>query len=163
LKVVANSSVLIGLSSIGRLALLHERFPGGILIPPAVWREVVEQGRERPGAREVAEAQWIAVLDVTVQEVVQLLKMGLEEGEAEAIALAHELGAKVVLLDERDARWAARQLGLRVLGTVGIPIWARRVGKLASLQEALDALQTQAKFRIGRSLYERALHEVGEQ
>ena len=54
MTVVANASVLISLSSIGRLTLLHERFPGGVLIPPAVWREVVEQGGERPGAREVA-------------------------------------------------------------------------------------------------------------
>jgi len=163
LKVVANASILIGLSSIGRLALLHKRFPDGVLIPPAVWKEVVEQGGERPGAREVVEANWITVRDVTAREIVQLLQMELEEGEAEAIALAHEVGAEIVLLDERDARRAAKQLGLRVLGTVGILLWARRVGKLASLRQALDALQTRAKFRISRTLYERALSEVGEQ
>lgn len=163
MKVVANASILIGLSSIGRLALLHKRFPDGVLIPPAVWKEVVEQGGERPGAREVVEANWITVRDVTAREIVQLLQMELEEGEAEAIALAHEVGAEIVLLDERDARRAAKQLGLRVLGTVGILLWARRVGKLASLRQALDALQTRAKFRISRTLYERALSEVGEQ
>jgi predicted nucleic acid-binding protein len=123
----------------------------------------VEQGGERPGAREVAKAKWITVRDVTAQEIVQLLEMELEEGEAEAIALAHEIGARVVLLDERDARRAAKQLGLRVLGTVGILIWARRAGEIASLREALDELQARAKFRISRSLYERALREVGEQ
>lgn len=162
MKVVANASTLIGLSSIGRLALLHERFPDGVLIPPAVWKEVVEQGEERPGAREVARANWITVRDVTAREIVQLLEMELEDGEAEAIALAHEVRAEVVLLDERDARRAAKQLGVRALGTVGILIWARRMGKLASLQEALDALQNQAKFRISQSLYERALGEVSE-
>ncbi|MCD6169647.1 MAG: DUF3368 domain-containing protein [Candidatus Latescibacteria bacterium] len=162
MKVVANASVLIGLSSIGHLALLYERFPEGVLISRTVWREVVEQGGERPGAREVAGANWIAVRDVTAQEIVQLLEMELEEGEAETIALAHEVEAKVVLLDERDARQAAKRLGLRVLGTIGILIWARRMGKLPSLKEALDALQTRAKFRISRALYERALREVGE-
>ena len=101
--------------------------------------------------------------DVTAREIAQLLEMELEEGEAEAIALAHEVGAEVVLLDERDARRAAKQLGLRVLGTVGILVWARRVGSLASLREALDALRTQARFRISRTLYEQALSEVGEQ
>ena len=94
----------------------------------------MEQGGERPGAREVARAKWITVRDVTAQEIVQLLEMELEEGEAEAIALAHEIGAKVVLLDERDARRAAKQLGLRVLGTVGILIWARRAGEIVSLR-----------------------------
>jgi predicted nucleic acid-binding protein len=163
LKVVADASVLIGLSSIGRLALLHERFPDGVLVPSAVWREVVEQGGERPGAHEVAGADWVTVRDVTAREIVQLLQMELEEGEAEAIALGHETAAEVVLLDERDARRAAKQLGLRVLGTIGILIWAKQVGKLASLRETLDALQIGAKFRMSRSLYERALTEVGEQ
>lgn len=56
--------------------------------------------------REVAGAKWIAVHDVTARQIVQLLEMELEEGEAEAIALAHELGAEVVLLDsEMDGGW----------------------------------------------------------
>jgi predicted nucleic acid-binding protein len=61
MTVVADASVLIGLSSIGHLSLLHRRFPKGVLIPQAVWREVVEQGRDRPGGQEVAEANWITV------------------------------------------------------------------------------------------------------
>jgi predicted nucleic acid-binding protein len=163
MTVVANASILISLSSIGQLALLHECFPGGILIPPAVWKEVVEQGRERPGAREVAEADWITVCDVTAPEIVQLLLAQIEEGEAEAIALAHQLGAQVVLLDERDARLAAKRLGLCVLGTIGVLIWARRTGNIPSLRGALNALQTRSGFRISQQLYERALSEVGEQ
>ena len=42
MRVVANASVLIALSSSGRLTLLRERFPDGVLIPPAVWREGLE-------------------------------------------------------------------------------------------------------------------------
>lgn len=48
---VSNSSVLIALSSLGQLALVQQRFPSGILIPNAVWREVVEEGGDHPGAR----------------------------------------------------------------------------------------------------------------
>jgi hypothetical protein len=95
-------------------------------------------------------------------EIVQLLQTELEEGEKEAIALAHEVGAEVVLLDERDARQAAKRLNLRVLGTIGVLIWAKRTGEITSLRRALDALQTQAKFRISQRLYEWALGEVGE-
>jgi len=54
LKVVSDASVLIGLSSIGMLWLLRERFSGAILVLEAVWREVVDEGAERPGAREVS-------------------------------------------------------------------------------------------------------------
>lgn len=162
MKVVADSSALIGLSSIGHLDLLRERFPEGILIPRAVWKEVVEQGRGRPGAHAVEVAEWIIERDVTTTGVAHLLETTLEKGEAEAIALAHETGADVVLLDERDARHAAKQLGLHVLGTVGVLMWARKVGRIPNLRGALDALEESAGFRIGPALRARALREVGE-
>ena len=110
----------------------------------------------------MAEADGITVHDVTALEIVQLLKTELEAGETEAIALAHQVDADTVLLDERDARRAASQLNLSVLGTVGILIWARRTGRITSLRWALDALQAQAQFRISRRLYMRALGEAGE-
>jgi predicted nucleic acid-binding protein len=52
--------------------------------------------------------------------------MELDEGEAEAIALCREQQAELVLLDEKDARRVVRRLGLAVLGTVGVLIWAKR-------------------------------------
>jgi hypothetical protein len=161
-KIVSNASVLIGLSSIGKLSLLRERFPSGILIPEAVRREVVDEGEGRPGTREISEAKWIGVQKVGDRRIVDLLRTELDEGEAEAIALAHEEGAKIILLDERDARRAAKRMNLRVLGTVGVLIWARKVGKLMKLKEQLDALREPGKFRISQAIYERALHEVGE-
>ncbi|MCK4394629.1 hypothetical protein KAX17_17135 [Candidatus Bipolaricaulota bacterium] len=62
-KAVSDSSTLIHLAGIGRLKLLRQ-FYKKILIPPAVWKEVVEEGQSRPGAREVEEGHrsgWIAV------------------------------------------------------------------------------------------------------
>jgi len=162
LTVVSNTSVLIGLSTIGQLSFLCEKFPEGILIPEAVWREAVEEGGQRAGAREVAAADWIRVRPVSAKGTVSLLKRDLDEGEAEAIALAQEVGADLVLLDERDARRAARRLGLKVLGTVGLLVAAKRAGNVSNLREQLDALQTRAKFRLSQRLYERALREGGE-
>jgi len=162
LKVVSNASVLIALSSIGMLSLLSERFPGSILIPEAVWREVVDEGAERPGAHEVSKANWIKVHKVNDKGMVGLLRAELDEGEAESITLAHEVRADVVLLDERDARQAAMRMGLKVLGTVGILLWGKQAGTLVSLKEALDALRFQGKFRISQRLYERVILEAGE-
>lgn len=162
MKVVADASVLIGLSSIQKLDVLHERFPEGVLVPPAVWKEVVEEGKGRPGAQEVAEAEWVRIQDFTEQGIVNLLRVELDDGEVAAIALAYEIQADVVLIDEQDARHAAQQLGLRVLGAVGILTWAKQSGKLSSLQVALDELRERGKFRISQKLYERALREVGE-
>jgi hypothetical protein len=48
MKVISNSSVLIALSGIGCLEHLQHRFPEGVIIPDAVWREVVETGHGRP-------------------------------------------------------------------------------------------------------------------
>ncbi len=55
--VVANSSVLIALSRIGMLDFLHHKFPEGLVIPEAVWGEVVEGGKAQPGAKEVSLAE----------------------------------------------------------------------------------------------------------
>jgi len=144
------------------LLLLRERFPEGILVPEAVWREVVDEGAERPGAREVSAANWIKVQKVKDKRMVGLLRAELDEGEAEAIALAHEVGAYVVLLDERDARRAAMRMGRKVLGTVGILLWGKQTGKLVSLREQLDAMRSQGKFRISQRLYDRVLRKAGE-
>lgn len=162
MKAVANSSVLIALSAIGRLSLLRERFPDGLLIPDAVWREVVETGRGRPGALEIREARWIQQRAVRDRDYVQLLRAELDAGEAEVIALARQEQADVVLLDEKEARQVARRLGMRVLGTVGLLIWARQQGLIPNLREELQMLQEQGGFRLSREIYLAALREVGE-
>jgi len=162
LRVVANSSVLIALSAIGRLTLLSQRFPQGVLIPQAVWQEVVETGKGKPGSEEVSSVSWITVHEVRDKGLVALLCAEVDEGEAEAVALARERQIPVVLLDEKDARRVAQRLSLQVLGTVGILIWARRVGAVVSLRDQLDSLQSRGKFRLSESVYQEALRSVGE-
>lgn len=119
---VADSSTLITLASIGRLSLLRE-FHGKLLIPPAVWREVVVEGRGRPGASEVKqalEAGWLEVAEPSDRSLVVMLRRELDDGEAEAIALALEKKAEVILLDETDARRIAEVLGIPRAGVVGV-------------------------------------------
>lgn len=162
MKTVSNSSVLISLSTIGKLFLLPKRFPDGIIIPKAVWAEVVEAGSGRPGSIEVSSAKWISVQEATDRSLVNLLRIELDHGEAEAIALAHEVKANIALLDERDARHAAEKLGMRVLGTVGILVWGKKAGLIESLRTEMDLLESQAKFRLSQPLRARALSETGE-
>lgn len=57
---------------------------------------------------------------------VATLKTQVDEGEAEAIALAMELGDVFVILDDRKARQLALQLNLKVIGTVGMLLRAKR-------------------------------------
>ncbi len=160
--VISDSSVLIGLSSIAQLHLLRELLQDEIIIPAAVWHEVVENGAGRPGAKLIEAADWISVRQVADTDFLCLLRNELDPGEAEAIALAKEMKSTLVLLDERDARKIAKSLSLNVLGTVGLLIQAKQVGKIMSLQEALNRLRTEAQFRISDHLYDQALRTVGE-
>lgn len=159
--VISNSSPLINLSIIGRLNLLERKF-SEIIIPEAVWREVVVDGVGKPGTKEVEQAGWIKVHDVKDRKLVISLKQYLDDGESEAIALALEMGAGLVLLDERDARDTADAFGLNVLGVIGILVWASKNQLIPALKDELNLLQEVARFRFSGELYRRALVEVGE-
>jgi len=154
--------VLIGLSSIGQLHLLKELLHDEVIVPHAVWHEVVETGFDRPGAKLVESSDWISVRQVADSDLLCLLNKDLDQGEAEAIALAKEIQAKLILLDERAARKIASALNLNVLGTVGLLIKARQVGKLTSLKTTLHQLREEAHFRISDALCDIALQTVGE-
>ena len=91
--VVSNASPLIALSIINSLDLLQTLY-GTIHIPEAVFHEVVIRGAGRPGATAVAKTPWIVQRAPSDQQrVAQLLTLGLDQGESEAIALSSELSA----------------------------------------------------------------------
>ena len=161
---VSNSSPLIHLAAIGSFALLRDFFEE-IRLPPAVWREVVEEGRGRPGAEEVeqaAERGWLRVVALRDAALATSLKRTLDDGEAEAIALAVQEKADCVLLDESDARKAAEVQGLTKTGVIGLLIRAKRQGRIASLRERLSCLRDEAGFWIDDSLYQAALQAACE-
>ena len=82
-------------------------------------------------------------------------------GEAEVIALAHEVNADLVIIDENIGRRIAKMFGLKVTGTIGTIIEAKKRGLLNNVQEKLDAL-INVDFWIGEDLYEEALRLSGE-
>ena len=161
MKVVSDSSVLISLSSINRLYLLEDKF-GKIYIPWAVWREVVETGKGELGSEEVKNANWIETVNVAGNNLIIALNEIIDLGESEAIALALQIGASVILIDEKDARLIAIKYKLSPLGTVGILIWAKENGKIDNLKDDLDRLIFDGDFRISQEIYRYAIEKVGE-
>lgn len=122
--VVSDASPLINLARVGcfdLLAAFYER----IIVPQAVYEEVVAQGEGRDGSREVQEAGWLEVQTPKDKLAVRALSVELGIGEASAIILAQELKASLLLSDEIRGRRIAQQLGLEVRGTLGILARAR--------------------------------------
>jgi hypothetical protein len=149
--VVADASPLIALARVGRIELLESIF-GRLLVPDAVWREVVESGVGKFGAADVARLSWIERRSVADYPLVNLLQHDLGAGEAESIVLARETKADFVLMDERLGRSAARNLGLKVVGLVGVLIEARERGLVTNANEIVDQLHQQAGFWISAEL-----------
>ncbi len=89
------------------------------------------------------------------------LAASLDHGEAAAIALAELLHAETLLIDERKGRDIARRRGLRIQGTLGLLVVARRAGVFGSLREILDELAREG-FRVSAHLVTEALRQVGE-
>lgn len=161
MKVVSNASPLINLARIGRLSLLPRIF-GRLLIPEAVWQEVVEEGQGQPGADEIRQAAWVERTAVSNRQFVHSLRQDLDPGEAEAIALAVEINADWLLMDERLGRETARHFGVRYLGLIGVLSAAKRRGDLNALRPLLEQLRDVAGFRISSALYEQVLQDAEE-
>lgn len=157
--IIADSSPLIGLARIGQLGLLPQ-LARRILVPRAVWAEVIGARTDAPGASEVAAQTWIEVVEADQQAVAPLAIL-VGRGEAEAIALAQREPSAVLLLDDLRARKLAERLGLRRMGTVALLGLAKREGLIPALKPALDALVASGIF-IRQELITAALTEVGE-
>lgn len=149
--IVSDASPLIALGRIGKLDLLKEIF-GSLILPDAVWQEVVDSGMEKRGTGEIKAAPWIRRQSVQDHDLVNLLRQDLGAGEAEAIVLARECNADFLLIDERLGRSAAKSLGLKVVGLVGILIEARDRGLLTDAGSLMDRLHDEAGFWISEDL-----------
>jgi hypothetical protein len=163
MPVVSNTSPVLNLAIVGRLSLLRKQFRE-ILIPLAVLEEL-RVGEDLPGSqnvREAIEGGWLRVEELKDRTLVQVLERDLDRGEAEAIALALKVKAEWVLLDEKEARGIAKDLGLKVTGILGILLRAWREGDLLSLQREMEALREKAGFRIGQALFIELVKESRE-
>jgi predicted nucleic acid-binding protein len=95
-------------------------------------------------------------------EAVRRLQSELDPGEAAAIALALEVDADMILADERKGRKKAAEMGLEVVGLLGVISEAKRRRLIPACRPMLDALERDARFWISRRLRDRFLAIAGE-
>lgn len=165
MKVVSDASPIANLAAIGRLNLLRKQF-GSLLIPDAVAAELgaFSNTVASDAIRTALTDGWIAVQSVTVtaRPLVDLLSRELDPGEAEAIALAQDSSADLVLIDEADGRDVATRLGLAVRGVLGVLLTGKRDGALERLAPEIFRLRKDAHFFIAAPLEAKLLAAAGE-
>lgn len=159
--IVSNTTPLSELAKIDCLDGLQILFPK-ILIPPSVYIELTTGNH--PAAIAIPAATWIETQEVSQpKRVEQLLQTpGLDRGECAAIALAEELNADRLLMDERAGRKLAEKLGLPVIGTIGILLLAKEQQILSEIAPLLDCLIAQGKW-ISPTFYQQVLQMADEE
>jgi uncharacterized protein len=163
MPVISNTSPLLNLAIIDHLFLLPQQF-GQIFIPSAVLVEL-KINENLPGSSDLKTAiddGWLVIQPVENLALVSLLRRDLHQGESEAIALAIELAADKILLDEKEARQAARALGLSITGILGILLKGFYEGAIPSIKTAMGRLQQEANFWVAPALLTQILEGSGE-
>ncbi len=160
MKVICDSTVIIGFAKIGRIHLLKDVF-NEVYIPDAVHFEVVVKGNGRPGVKEVESAAWIHRRKIRDTRNVEMLVAEIGRGEAEVLVLGKELNADWLIIDDERARTAAISAGFHVIGLVGILLLAKQLNLLPSIKSLLDELRDK-NFRLSDKICEEALKRVGE-
>lgn len=159
--VVSDTSPVLNLARIGRLGLLPSLYHQ-VLIPAAVYSELTGSRNDLPPAVDLASMPWLIVAAAADQNLVRELRGNLDRGEAEAIVLAIERRADLLLVDERRGRRFATAAGLTVTGLLGVVVKAKRAALIDLAKPVLDELVQVARFWIGPDLYEEVLRELGE-
>ncbi len=160
MRAIVNSSPLIFLAKLGKLDILKELFDE-IIIPEAVYNEAVVEGSSHEESSIIKNTEWIKVEKVRNYQLVRFLMEFIDYGESEVIVLAIEKNADIVILDDKDARKIARGFGLKVTGTIGVLMLAKRRGLIKEVKPLIEELIREG-FRISNDLLKAILKEMNE-
>jgi len=105
--------------------------------------------------------EWIQLKSSRDEAYKKILRASVDEGEASAIALALENSDALLILDDLKARKYAEKLGLKIIGTIGVLIDAKRSGYLSSIKPSLKKIR-HTNFRLTVELEKLALQKAGE-
>ncbi len=159
LNVVSNTTPIISLLKLSRLDILKELY-SEILIPFAVFQEI-EAGKNKGYYQDLSKIEWIKITKIHDKRALKYF-LDLDAGEAEAIVLATEIGADLIIIDEKLGRFHAKHADLKVTGTIGVLIKAKNKGIIKDLKPLLYEL-TKKDVWISDKLIDDILKQAGEQ
>lgn len=159
--IIADASPLIAFGSIDQLSIVFKVF-GKIIIPKTVANECLVE-MMRPGAASIAKA--IEANKIQVHPSIEFqnrdeIQMILDEGETDAIALAHSLNLPLVI-DEKLGRNIAKGMGIKIIGTIGILLLAKEKKMIKQIKPILMQLKNGHYFLSDRLIMD-SLKRAGE-
>jgi len=157
--VVSDTSPIQPFHFIKQISLLDRLF-GTVIDPPAVANELIYPARPFEPL-DLSIMSFVEVRAPHDQQLVAQYATSLDIGEAEAITLAAELGA-LLLIDEIDGRAAAAAAGIPFVGVLGVLARAKREGLISEVRPIVDRLRIELRFRIAEKLYKEFLEANGE-
>lgn len=157
-KVVLNASPLILLCNAGLEYVLPQLF-GEIVVPIAVWQEVMAGPRFDRAAQQLPELPWL--VRVSSDPVPDVVRWDLGLGETEVLSFVARHHQYTAVLDDTLAKKCARSLGLPTIGTGTILILAKEQGLIHSVEQSLRALQTVGLW-ISENVIQLLKREAGE-
>jgi len=152
--IIGDSSALVALAVMDRLSLLEEIFEE-VFVPLAVYDEVCIDNK----AQSLKLKKFLS--DKVIKVELDISKMGLGQGELEAITLYQNMKADFLLIDDRRAKSFAKLNGIEVIGSLGVMLLAKEKGLIDSLRDDFKKLLDSNLF-ISKTLINKILNEVGE-
>ncbi|MBE9142884.1 DUF3368 domain-containing protein [Planktothrix mougeotii] len=159
--IVSNTSPISNLAKVGQIHLLEQLYKT-VLIPTAVHNELLDERAGETVVEAVKSAILLKIQPIQNQELVNELRNSINLGEAEAIALAVEVNASRLLIDERLGRQVATNQGLKIIGVFGVLLSAKQQGLITKIKPVMDDLISQANFRVSSKLYADVLIAANE-
>lgn len=164
IRVICNTSLIIGLLSINKLNLLNELF-GEIIIPEAVYEELCANQsshfEEIEQIKNYVANNQLQVYHIKNSEIVKNLYGKLHFGELEVIVGAKELGIKLAIIDEKAARKMAAEFLIDTIGILGILLLAKKKKILKQIKPEVNKLRENG-YRISDKLYKDILMRADE-
>jgi predicted nucleic acid-binding protein len=154
--VVSDTSSLCSLALINHLSLLPQLYQT-VIIPPVVADELAIAPDSK--ITNILPQPWIKIQPLQDSHLAEELQRarGLDPGESYAIALAVELKADSLLIDERLGRLEAKKLGIPIIGILGILILAKQRHLIGEVKPVMNRLIRDASFRVSSQLYQQIL------